>query len=229
MQGVPDIWSVTHCNLGHAYRMMGYVLDVGSADDSNYASAQNAYAHSLSLTPSSSIAMSSLALLAHLQGDVRTAIRMYHSALSLGPQDPMSTVLLEMALKEQMEELEPRTLPGLPEALGRKELDPFRVPKVCHPPESSRWLMTMAQGNPSFGPLPIELDPPTLADAGGESIIHPANSSWDTSDRNELSVGHFGRGRRERSRSRRVDGGRDENDRELAVEGEGSEMDIEED
>ena len=30
------------------------------------------------------------------------------------------------------------------------------------------------QGNPSFGPLPIELDPESLADAGGESIIHPA-------------------------------------------------------
>jgi hypothetical protein len=43
----------------------------------------------------------------------------------------MATVLLEMALKEQIERLDPRTLPGLPEALTELDLDPFRVPKVC--------------------------------------------------------------------------------------------------
>jgi hypothetical protein len=43
----------------------------------------------------------------------------------------MATVLLEMALKEQIERLDPRTLPGLPEPLTELDLDPFRVPKVC--------------------------------------------------------------------------------------------------
>ena len=42
----------------------------------------------------------------------------------------MSTVLLEMALKEQMERLGPTTLPGLPASIGSKDLDPFSVPKV---------------------------------------------------------------------------------------------------
>lgn len=42
----------------------------------------------------------------------------------------MATVLLEMALKEQIERLDPRTLPGLPEPLTDLHLDPFRVPKV---------------------------------------------------------------------------------------------------
>ena len=63
----------------------------------------------------------------------------------------MATVLLEMALKEQIERLDPRTLPGLPEALTELDLDPFRVPKVCllsscqsspHPPQAS--LMSLA-------------------------------------------------------------------------------------
>lgn len=43
----------------------------------------------------------------------------------------MATVLLEMALKEQIQHLDPRTLPGLPEPLTELDLDPFRVPKVC--------------------------------------------------------------------------------------------------
>ena len=69
-------------------------------------------------------------MLAQLRGDVRLAIRLYHSALSLGPQDPMATVLLEMALKDQIDTLDPTTLPGLPNTLGARELDPFAVPKV---------------------------------------------------------------------------------------------------
>lgn len=48
----------------------------------------------------------------------------------------MATVLLEMALKEQIERLDPRTLPGLPEPLTELDLDPFRVPKVCLLPSS---------------------------------------------------------------------------------------------
>jgi hypothetical protein len=65
-----------------------------------------------------------------MRGDIRLAIRLYHHALALGPQDPMSTVLLEMALMEQVESFDPTTLPGLPPPLTEQDLDPFRVPKV---------------------------------------------------------------------------------------------------
>lgn len=51
-------------------------------------------------------------------------------ALSLSPQDPVATVLLEMALEDQIDALEPATLPGLPAALASARMDPFNVPKV---------------------------------------------------------------------------------------------------
>ena len=92
--------------------------------------AQASYERCLSLDPTNATAYASLAMICQLRGDVRTAIRHYHVALSLGPQDPMSTVLLEMALKEQMERLGPTTLPGLPASIGSKDLDPFNVAKV---------------------------------------------------------------------------------------------------
>lgn len=92
--------------------------------------ADRAYARSLELDPTSATALTSLAMLQHMLGDVRRAIRLYHQALALGPQDPMATVLLEMALKEQVDTLDPRTLPGLPGPLSEVDLDPFKVPKV---------------------------------------------------------------------------------------------------
>lgn len=39
-------------------------------------------------------------------------------------------------------------------------MDPFKVPK----------------GNPSFGPVPVEMDPTTLGEAGGESVVLPPGS-----------------------------------------------------
>ncbi|RXK38138.1 anaphase-promoting complex subunit 6 [Tremella mesenterica] len=107
MQGVASVWAATHCNLGHAYRCMGQLT-----------LAATSYAHSLQLDPLSPTALASLAMVAHHEGDIRRAIQLYHQALSLGPQDPMATVLLEMALKEQMETLDPSTIPGLPPGLG---------------------------------------------------------------------------------------------------------------
>ena len=92
--------------------------------------AHTSYTASIDLDPSNPTAHSAMAMIAQLRGDVRGAIRGYHTALSLGPQDPMATVLLEMALKEQIERLDPTTIPGLPGALGRRDLDPFAVPKV---------------------------------------------------------------------------------------------------
>ncbi|WVR07363.1 hypothetical protein IAU60_004404 [Kwoniella sp. DSM 27419] len=146
MQGVKSVWAVTYCNLGHAYRHMR-----------NYDKAEHNYRLTIRLDPTNSIAYSSLGMIWQLRGEIREAIKIYHQALSLGPQDPMTTVLLEMGLKEQMEALDPTTLPGLPGKLGDRAMNPFAVPK----------------GNPIFGPLPVELDPATLDDAGGESVIHP--------------------------------------------------------
>ncbi|WVO17769.1 hypothetical protein L204_105467 [Cryptococcus depauperatus] len=145
MQGVKSVWAVTYCNLAHAYRMVG-----------EYDKAEHNYRHSIRLDPTSLTAYSSFALLYHLRGDIRLAIQFYHQALSLSPQDPLSTVLLEMALKEQMETLDPTTLPGLPGQLGERDMDPFKV----------------AKGNTAFGPVPVEVDPKTLGEAGGLSIIY---------------------------------------------------------
>ncbi|WOO82452.1 Anaphase-promoting complex subunit cut9 [Vanrija pseudolonga] len=142
MQGVAQTWAVTHCNLGHALRVEG-----------RYPEARAAYQACIRLDPTNATAYASQAMLSQLEGDVRTAIRLYHAALALSPQDPMATVLLEMALREQVEVLDPTTLPGLPAAIAQRDLDPFSVPK----------------GNPAFGPLPIEIDPATLSDAGGDT------------------------------------------------------------
>lgn len=116
------------CSVTTSFPEIGIALSF--TNDSNLPSSEQAYHRSLTLDPTSSTALSSLALVAHLKGDIRQSIRIYHQALSLGPQDPMTTVLLEMALKEQIDSLDPRSLPGLPGTLGEKDLDPFRVPKV---------------------------------------------------------------------------------------------------
>ncbi|KAK8854947.1 hypothetical protein IAR55_003686 [Kwoniella newhampshirensis] len=152
MQGVKSIWAVTYCNLGHAYRNI-----------KNYDRAEHNYRQCMRLDPTNATAYASLGMIWQLRGDIREAIKVYHQALSLGSQDPMGTVLLEMGLREQMESLDPTTLPGLPGQLGDRGLDPFAVPK----------------GNAIFGPLPVELDPATLEDAGGESIIHPPGAVVD--------------------------------------------------
>lgn len=144
MQGRTAAWAVTHANLGHAYRISG-----------RYAEARAAYAGCIALDPTNATAYASQAMLAQLEGDVRTAIALYHRALALVPQEPVATVLLEMALKEQVECLDPTTLPGLPAAIARSDLDPFNVSK----------------GNPAFGPLPVEADPKSLEEAGGESLM----------------------------------------------------------
>jgi hypothetical protein len=114
--------------------------------------AHHAYTTCLSLDPTSATAASSLAMLSHIQGNIRLAIRLYHHALAIGPQDPMATVLLEMALKEQIERLDPRTLPGLPEPLTLSDLDPFRVPKVCPPPLSSFLFPSLSISAPQLLP-----------------------------------------------------------------------------
>jgi len=97
---------------------------------SDYADAKESYTQSLRLDPTSHTAHSSLGLIAIHEDEIRPAIRILHSALSLAPQDPMATVLLEMALREKVERLGPRTIPGLPAALSATDFDPFNVPKV---------------------------------------------------------------------------------------------------
>jgi anaphase-promoting complex subunit 6 len=127
MQGVPSTWASTHVNLGHAYRLLG-----------DLARSETSYLHALRLDPTSHTALASLALLSHIRTDIRGAVRLYHAALALAPQDPIATVLLEMALKEQVETLPPRSLPGLPPSLADRAMDPFAVPK----------------GNTAFGAVP---------------------------------------------------------------------------
>jgi hypothetical protein len=107
----------------------------------------------------------------------------------------MATVLLEMALKEQIERLDPRTLPGLPEPLTELDLDPFRVPKVCplfrlspRLPSFPRHFLYASpslprsilhhgpadiQGNTAFGAVPLEIEPQSLAEATNDSPIKP--------------------------------------------------------
>jgi hypothetical protein len=103
-------------------------------------------------------------MLSHIQGNIRHAIRLYHHALALGPQDPMATVLLEMALKEQIERIDPRTLPGLPEPLTELDLDPFRVPKVC-PFSSSPLLLFSSSPLLLFSSSHLRL-PPVMRSPG---------------------------------------------------------------
>lgn len=99
---------------------------------SNLEAAEHSYLRSLSLDPSNPTCHSSLAMIHQLKGDIRKSIRGYHNALSLNPQDPIATVLLEMSLKEQIERLDPTTITGLPAPLDQADLDPFNVPKVSH-------------------------------------------------------------------------------------------------
>lgn len=150
------------CLPNHGVRPTVPFLNQDSVDAllSEYNKSEHNYRQTIRLDPTNPTAYSSLALLYHLRGNIRLSIQIYHQALSLSPQDPLSTVLLEMALKEQMETLDPTTLPGLPGQLGGRDMDPFKVPK----------------GNPSFGPVPIEMDPTTLGEAGGESVVLPPGS-----------------------------------------------------
>jgi anaphase-promoting complex subunit 6 len=141
-QGSQATWSSTHCNLGHSLRLLR-----------RFPEARAAYAQAIHLDPLNHTAVAAQAMLSHLEGDIRSAIRLYHNALSLAPQDPVPNVLLEMALNEQCDALDPTTLPGLPPAIARADLDPFAVPK----------------GNSAFGPLPVEADPQTLEEAGDHS------------------------------------------------------------
>lgn len=148
MQGPSEPWAATHCNLGHALR-----------NQRRYNEAKAAYAAAIRLNPTDATAYASQAMICQLEGDVRMAIKLYHQALSILPQDPVATVLLEMALAEQVETLDPTTLPGLPAAIVDQHLDPFSVPK----------------GNPAFGPLPVESDPLTLEEAGDGSRVSAAS------------------------------------------------------
>lgn len=114
--------------------------------------AEQTYLHTLRLDPTSHTALASLAMISHQRSDVRGAVRLYHSALALSPQDPIVTVLLEMALKDAAR-LSVITIPGLPPALtlDGKEFDPFGVSK----------------GNPAFGGVGEDLQDDEEEDEDG--------------------------------------------------------------
>lgn len=153
MQGSSEPWAATHNNMGHALRNLG-----------RYDEAKKHYATAIRLNPTDATAYASQGMISQFLGDVRGAIKLYHQALAILPQEPVATILLEMALTEQVRTLDPTTLPGLPAAIVDKDLDPFNVPK----------------GNPAFGPLPIEDDPLTLEEAGDASGMSAPGGSGRT-------------------------------------------------
>jgi anaphase-promoting complex subunit 6 len=153
MQGSSEPWAATHTNMGHALRNLG-----------RYDEAKKHYASAIRLNPTDATAYASQGMISQFLGDVRGAIKLYHQALAILPQEPVATILLEMALTEQVRTLDPTTLPGLPAAIVDKDLDPFNVPK----------------GNPAFGPLPIEADPLTLEEAGDASRVSAPGGSART-------------------------------------------------
>jgi hypothetical protein len=98
--------------------------NIANLHPSNLTQAASAYTTSKTLDPTSQTPLTSLAIISQLQGNTRHAIKLYHQALSLNPQDPMTTVLLEMALREQVETLGPESIEYLPEGL-KGDIDAF--------------------------------------------------------------------------------------------------------
>ena len=89
-QPMPDAWSSTLVNLGHALRKQG-----------KYDSAMQAYQRALSLAPRSPGIFSAIGFTHHLQGYFSEAIDKYHSALSLRPDDTFTADMLQVALQEE--------------------------------------------------------------------------------------------------------------------------------
>ena len=88
--------------------------------------AEISYLHAVRLDPTNHTALASIAMISHLRTDVRGAVRLYHAALALSPQDAIITVLLEMALKDAGT-MDVTTLPGLPAELRAGAYDPHRL------------------------------------------------------------------------------------------------------
>lgn len=65
-------------------------------------------------------------MISHLRLDIRGAVRLYHAALALSPQDAIVTVLLEMALKEAGA-MDVTSMPGIPYELRDGVFDPARL------------------------------------------------------------------------------------------------------
>lgn len=67
-------------------------------------------------------AYTSLGMIAHLEGVIHSAIERYHQALAISPQDAIATVLLELALPDQLE-LGAMRIPGIPKLLRNDDFD----------------------------------------------------------------------------------------------------------
>ncbi|KAJ3081737.1 anaphase promoting complex subunit cdc16, partial [Quaeritorhiza haematococci] len=88
-KGRSSVWEVTWCNLGHAYRKLR-----------EYPKAREYFEKALGVNPNNAAAYAALALMAHIEGDLDTAILNYHEALSLNPDDSFSSEMLTRALEE---------------------------------------------------------------------------------------------------------------------------------
>ena len=87
---MPDSWSSTLLNLGHALRKQGH-----------FDAALRSYQRALSLAPRSPGIFSAIGFTRHLQGYFAVAIDMYHNALSLRPDDTFTADMLQVALQEE--------------------------------------------------------------------------------------------------------------------------------
>lgn len=95
-------WEPTLFNLGHALRKLR-----------RYPEAEQCYRKCIALCPDHCAAYTALAFTYHLMGALDRAISLYHQALSLKPDDPLSTDMLHKALQSQVEQ-QARRLMALP-------------------------------------------------------------------------------------------------------------------
>ena len=84
-------WEPTIFNLGHSYRKSRLFVEAVSC-----------FTHCITLCPEKFSAYSALAFTKQLMGDLDEAISLYHQALSMKPDDPLSTDMLSNALQDQI-------------------------------------------------------------------------------------------------------------------------------
>ena len=167
------------CHTGFIAQLSVYVIELIGRDLDH---AEISYLHALRLDPTNNTALASLAMISHLRLDVRGAVRLYHAALALSPQDAIVTVLLEMALKEAGA-MDVTTMPGIPVELQVGIFDPARLVRRA-----------IKGGHPTAGPA-SSLPPADIQ--GGEEMDESTMSLLpEREDSVRLTRGRGGRGSR---------------------------------